>query len=123
MTVSNRVNQEKLIKVLDSFGFPIFSVDLNKDEINQHSSFFVYNEKGNILPATGSNQYLRDFTLIFMSRENKDIDEIEVIHALTRLGLVFKNSYREEAKLRGTEQSALVITMNFHEIIRVCGNG
>lgn len=114
------VNLEKIISTIESVGYPVFAIDLNKDEINKHDSFFVYMDKGNIINGESKTQLLRDFTLMYLSKNNKDIDEIDLILNLRKLGLIFDSMDRDEAKFQDTDQTALVLTFHFHATIRAC---
>lgn len=118
--VYQTVNLDRILSSIEETGHPVFAIDLNKDEINAHDSFFVYMDKGNIAHGDDPKQLLREFTLIYLSKNNTDIDEIDLIVKLKRLGLVFNSLERDEAKFKDTEQTALVLTFRFHAIIRVC---
>lgn len=120
ITVSNSIKLDRVIAVLEATGHPTFAIDLNKDELNGLNSFIVYNDKGDIERSTQPMQYLRDFTVLYVSKVNEDIDEVSLINQLMPLGLVFVNSTREEAKFQETDQTALVVTLNFKTILRMC---
>ncbi|MGF3113211.1 hypothetical protein [Facklamia sp. P9177] len=120
MTASSRIKLDHIIKAMEELGHPVFAIDLNKDEINNRDSFFVYNDKGNISRVEGANQYKMEFTVMYISKVHDDIDEITLIDQLIRYGLIFVDSTRDEAKFKGTDQTALVITLNFTQIFRLC---
>lgn len=117
---SNRVNLDKVIEALESVEVPVFAIDLNKDEINSVDSFIVYNDKGDIEKSDKPMNYLREFSVMYVSKVNRDIEEIELIDKLLQLGLIFVSSNRDHAKFKDTDQTALVITINFKTIIRLC---
>ncbi|MGX7108348.1 hypothetical protein [Facklamia miroungae] len=120
MTVSSQIKLDRIIKAMEDREHPVFAIDLNKDEINNFDSFFIYNDKGNIFRAEGANQYRMNFTVLYISKTHDDIDEITLIDELIRYGLTFVDSSREEAKFKETDQTALVITLNFTQIFRLC---
>ncbi len=118
-----KLNRERLAKVVDkieSFGYPVFNIDLNKDEIRDNKSFFVYDENGRVTPGQSRLQYQKEFTLMFISLEDKTIDEIELAENLIRgTGLIFDGSTRDQAKFQETDQLASTITWTFHRVFMV----
>ena len=110
----------KIVGRLEDFGYPVFGLDLNKDEIRDNKSFFVYDENGRITPGQSRIQYLIEFTLMFITLEDKVMDEIEIAeNVIQGTGLIFDGSVREQAKFQETDQIANTITWTFHRVVMV----
>lgn len=105
---------EKVVEIIRSVGFPVFDMELGRDEVAENKSFFLYNEKGDIRPTERRNQYKQDFVLMFVSRDGKQIDEISLIEPLRDAGLIFDQMDHSEGRLLDTDDKAEVLTFNFH---------
>ncbi|MBC2106146.1 hypothetical protein [Listeria booriae] len=112
---------KKVIEVIEGkTEYPVFSTDIKKDEVENNPSFFVYTEKAGIDKGQNSNQYLKRFVLMFVSKDASDIDEIELSKALEVCGLIFDRSDVDYGRIADTEQEVLANTLYFHRILRVC---
>lgn len=110
---------EKIVSRLDAFGYPVFHLDLNKDEWRDNKSFFVYDDNGEVRPGTSRLQYSIDFTLMFITLEDAEINIIEVIENLAGTGLIFDGAVPESPKVKDTDKVAKAITWTFHRVVRV----
>lgn len=114
------LNLERIVGKLEAFGYPVFNLDLNKDEWRDNKSFFVYDENGEVRPAGNSRlQYSIEFTLMFITLEYSHVDIIEVVENLAGTGLIFDGAIPETPKLKDTDQIAKAITWTFHRIVKV----
>lgn len=110
---------EKVVGIIKEVGFPVFDMELGRDEVAENKTFFLYNEKGDIQPTDRRNQYKQDFILMFVSREGVTIDEIGLIEPLRDAGLIFDSMDHSEGRLLDTDDKAEVLTFNFHSAILV----
>lgn len=121
MKIIDNLKIDKVIEIVEQTGFPIFATDIEKDERDKHSSFFIYTEKGRTTPGevTKHKQYLREFILSFITKENVEIEEIELTEKLRAAGLIFRYSDTDFGKIRGTDQDAQMHTLTFVRSVRV----
>ena len=112
---------EKIKTTVESItGFPVFGTDIQKDELDANESFFLYYENGPIRKAdSGANQFLRYFILMFVTKEDAEIDEFALILELPMCGLRFRNTEYEFGKVASTEQEAKLSTFYFHQALIV----
>lgn len=108
---------EKIVDILANRGFPVFDMDMGRDEVEENKTFFIYNEEGNITPTDNRNQLKQEFVVMLVTREGKTIDVVELIEDLRLTGLIFDGTESEEGRLMDTDTKAEVITFNFHKII------
>lgn len=112
---------EKTIGVIESVGgYPVFATDIKKDEADSNESFFIYYDKGPIRKATGANQYLRDFILMFVTKENAEVDEFGMILSLQKCGLRFDNTDYDYGRVANSDAEAKMTTFNLHQALVVC---
>lgn len=120
MRFSDQFNLEKFIKIMSGQKWPLFDTHLEKDEIVKNPSFFVYSQEGEIRPATEAhNQYLKAFTLAFLTSEQAQIDVLALAEQLRRAGLRFTGTEVDEGEFADTNQRAKMITLNFIHVIKV----
>lgn len=117
--LSKPLNLARIVEELEKTGFPVFGIDIGRDEVAEHKSFIVYYDKGDIKPTETRNQYKMDFTVMFVSRVDASIDEIEVIENLRLCGLIFDETNHEEGRYLNTDDIAKAVTFKFHQVIRV----
>ena len=109
---------QKTIQTIETVGgYSAFGTDISKDEIAENLSFFIFNSKGAIKKADTPNQYLRDFDLFFITREDAEIDEFALILALQKRGLRFRRTEYDYGKIKNTEVEAKMTTFNFHRAL------
>ena len=113
-----KLDLKRVLEQLEVFGYPIFSLDINKDELLEHKSFFIYDDNTGITPGENRLQYQIGFSLLFITFEEAQIDQIEVALQLSRAGLIFDNSTHNIGKLQDTDQVATTITWQFHSLVR-----
>lgn len=113
---------KELIEFLESkYGYKVFGVDINKDEIKKNATLFVYNDKGEISKAdTQTEQYYRTFYLSLITREREEIDEIELIKSVRKYGLLFYRTEIDYGKIENLDQDAQMTTFVFRTVIKVC---
>ena len=105
------------LKQLTNMG--IFDIDIAKDELDSNSSFFLYHDKGRI--SKGDNGRLnREFTLMFVTKENKEIDEYAIIEESPKWGLVFRNTESDYGKIADTQELVRTTTFYFVYEVRTC---
>lgn len=117
--MSKPLDIKKVVEAVRETGFPCFDTTLGRDEVAQHTSFFVYMEDGGLQASTHGNQYHRTFTLMFVSRDEASFDELALIDKLKGCRLVFDRSEVDRGGLLGTEEQVLARTMYFHQVIKV----
>lgn len=101
--------------------YPVFGKDIKKDEVENNPSFFIYNEKGEITKGDGTiNSYNINFYLYFITRENAEINEIEIIERLKKHGLVFVRTEQDLGKIENTDSEAKMTTFIFYQMQKVC---
>lgn len=105
---------EKIIAVIKERGFPVFDMDMGRDEVAAHETFFLYNEKGRLQATEKRNQYKREFVLMFVTRAKAGIEEMELIEDLRLCGLIFDDMEQDEGRLLDTDDKAEVLTFTFH---------
>ena len=117
--MNKTLDLEKIKNTIEGItGFPVFGTDIQKDELEAHESFFLYYENGPIRKAeSGANQFLRDFILMFVTKEAAEIDEFALILELPKCGLRFRNTEYEFGKIANTEQEAKLSTFYFHQAL------
>ena len=118
-SLNKTLDLEKIKNTIEGItGFPVFGTDIQKDELEAHESFFLYYENGPIRKAeSGANQFLRDFILMFVTKEAVEIDEFALILELPKCGLRFRNTEYEFGKIANTEQEAKLSTFYFHQAL------
>lgn len=118
-SLNKTLDLEKIKNTIEGItGFPVFGTDIQKDELEAHESFFLYYENGPIRKAeSGANQFLRDFILMFVTKEAAEIDEFALILELPKCGLRFRNTEYEFGKIANTEQEAKLSTFYFHQAL------
>lgn len=109
----------KFIEIMSDQPWPLFDTNLEKDEIIKNPSFFVYSQEGEIRPATAHNQYLKTFTLAFLTRKQEQLDILALAEQLRLVGLRFMGSEIDEGEFADTNQRAKMITLNFVHVIKV----
>lgn len=116
-----RFDLEKVIATIEGVsGFKVFGTDMKKDEVDDNNSFFIFDDKGDIRKASSANQYLQDFVLSFITKENAEIKEFDLIIGLGRMGLIFRETEKEYGRMANTENEAKMITFYFHQPLVVC---
>lgn len=121
MIITDSLRLETAVEIIENTGNAAFDTDVGKDEVEENSSFFVYVEEGDIRSAeTSRSQYVREFVLAFITRENATINAIELIENLKKAGLHFKSTETATGKMANTGEEAKMITFIFTRSIRVC---
>lgn len=116
--ISKPLDIEKIVEVIRGTGFPCFGLDIGRDEVAAHPSFFLYSDDGGLSPGLHANQYKRSFTLMFVTRDGAVFDDIGLIEQLKDCRLIFDSSEIDKGSLIGTDNQVIATTMNFHQIIR-----
>lgn len=112
---------EKVIKTIEKeTNQNVFSTDIKKDEVKENDSFFIYFENAGLDKATSSNQFLRRFTLTFVTKSGIELDDINLIQKLTVCGLRFNSSEVDYGLIQDSETEVKAITFHFNRAIRVC---
>lgn len=117
--ISKPLDLGKIVSIIRDTGFPCFGLDMGRDEVSKHPSFFIYSDDGGLSIGNHANQYKRSFTLMFVTREGAIVDDISLIERLKDCRLIFDGSEIDKGNLVNTEEQVTAITMNFHQIIRV----
>lgn len=110
---------EKIVSAIRETGFPCFDLDVGRDEVQDNKSFFVYSDDGGLEASTHANQFNKSFIVMFITRENATFNELELIDRLKLCRLIFDSSEVENGQLLNTEESAVVRTYHFHQVIRI----
>lgn len=121
MRFSDQLNLDKFLEIMDVQEYPLFGITAEKDEYESNESFFVYSQEGAIRPAIENhNQYLKEFTLSFFTKENAEIDVLGIAEQLKKARLRFTGTDIEEGEFADTGQRAKMTTLNFVHVIKVC---
>ena len=107
-------------QIKDITGYPVFATDMTKYEVANHQTFLIYDEKGDIRKGSNANQYLQDFVLSFVTRENVEVSEFDLIIGLQPCGLIFRETQKEYGRIADTDQEAKMVTFYFHQPLVVC---
>ncbi|WP_034538555.1 hypothetical protein [Carnobacterium inhibens] len=114
-SLSKTIQQVKSIT-----GYPVFATDMTKDEVTNNPTFLIYDDKGDIRKASSANQYLQDFVVSFVTRENIEVNEFDLIMGLQPCGLIFRETQKEYGRIAETDQEAKMVTFYFHQSLVVC---
>ncbi|CRQ98291.1 TPA: hypothetical protein TVW26_001592 [Streptococcus equi subsp. equi] len=117
--ISKPLNLEKIVTIIKQTGIPCFDMSISRDEVYENKTFFVYIDDGELMPALHANQYHKQFTLMFITRENRLFNELELIENLKLCRLIFDSSEVENGQLVNTEEKAIVRTYYFHQLIKI----
>lgn len=118
--ITDTLRLEKAITIIEGTGYPVFGTDIGKDEVEANSSFFIFEDEGNISKAESSkSQYSREFVLSFLTKKGATINPIELIETLKPSGLHFKSSDSAHGKMANTDEEAKMTTLIFTRIITV----
>ncbi|HEK9985471.1 TPA: hypothetical protein TVE81_001378 [Streptococcus equi subsp. zooepidemicus] len=117
--ISKPLNLEKIVTIIKQTGIPCFDMSIGRDEVYENKTFFVYIDDGELMPALHANQYHKQFTLMFITRENRVFNELELIENLKLCRLIFDSSEVENGQLVNTEEKAIVRTYYFHQLIKI----
>lgn len=117
--ISKPLNLEKIVTIIKQTGIPCFDMSIGRDEVYENKTFFVYIDDGELMPALHANQYHKQFTLMFITRENRLFNELELIENLKLCRLIFDSSEVENGQLVNTEEKAIVRTYYFHQLIKI----
>lgn len=121
MEFIDTLNLDRFIEIMNAQQFPWFGTNAEKDEIVDNKSFFIYSKEGRIEKATNShNQYLQEFTLAFITRENAQVNVLQLSDQLAKARLIFRNSDSEEGKFAETDEDTKMTTMTFVHVIKAC---
>lgn len=111
---------EKCINDIETLtGFKVFDIDIAKDEIDSNESFFLYYDKGPIRKDDNMN-LLRDFFLMFVTKDNSNIDEYELIDKSPSWGLRFRSTEYEYGKIGDSQEVVRTTTFYFHQAVKKC---
>ncbi|WP_024622177.1 hypothetical protein [Metaclostridioides mangenotii] len=110
---------EGLIKKLNGM-YPVFAMNIRKDEVEKNPSFFIYNDDGEITKATsGINQYKTNFHLSFFTRGQSTLNQIEVIEMCKKHALIFDRTEIDVGKIQDLDVEAKMVTFVLHHIDKV----
>lgn len=112
---------EKIIEKLEQkFNYKVFKKNIKKDEVEENNSFFVIDPVGEIENGAGYGEYLRRFYVFFVTVENAEIDEFDVIKICRDSGLFFEKTEIDAGKFEHTDSEAKMITFIFKDLICKC---
>ena len=103
--------------LVEMTGFKVFDIDMSKDEVDNNSSFFMYYEKGPISKAENNKDLLREFVLMFVTKDNSDIDEYSIIQKSNTWGLRFKNTSYDYGEMLNSQELVRVTTFFFQQVV------
>ena len=55
--LSKRLNIARIVEELEKTGYPVFGIDISRDEVANNKSFIVYYDKGDIKPTDTRKPY------------------------------------------------------------------
>ena len=119
MKFKDSLKLDKFIEIMDGEDYPLFDTSIEKDEITANKSFFIYSKDGEITPTQENhNQFLQKFVLSFITRNNSQIDVLQLADKLTKARLRFTGSEIDDGKFTDTNEDAKMITLNFVHVIK-----
>lgn len=101
-------------------GLNVFGVDIGKDEVDTNPSFFIFTKKGPIRKDTESMNLLREFVLMFVTREDLEIDEYKIIEESNKWGLRFSHTEYDYGKMSNTQEIVQTTTFYFNQVVKLC---
>lgn len=114
------MNIERLVEVLEETGVNVFGDDIKEEEVMTNPSFFLYRDTNDYSRGGTGRSLIRKFLVQFVTKENKVINLEELIPKIQTAGLYFVNSYEDLGKIQGTDNQALMITMEFNYQVKKC---
>lgn len=117
--IRDRLNKKKFIEIMDGEAYPLFYIDTEKDEFDAHDSFFVYDDDGRIEKAQASMQFLQEFILGFITKDDTKINVLELAERLQKCGLTLSMSDSEVGEVADTGKKAKMTTMTFKHALVV----
>ncbi|WP_125707532.1 hypothetical protein [Companilactobacillus zhongbaensis] len=119
MKFKDSLKLDKFIEIMNGEDYPLFDTSIEKDEITANKSFFIYSKDGEITPAQENhNQFLQKFVLSFVTRNNSQVDVLQLADKLTKARLRFTGSEIDDGKFTDTNEDAKMITLNFVHVIK-----
>lgn len=93
--------EQKIIQALDIFNLPIYYAEIPSEEItNMH--YFYFRETG--LTRNGTAHLTQTYEVAYVSVEQDDLMEEEIIQALESKNFKFRDAVYERVKLESTNQ-------------------
>nr|WP_312214147.1 hypothetical protein [Clostridioides sp.] len=100
--------------------YPVFNMDIRKDEVKKNPSFFIYDDDGEMTKATtGITQYKTAFYLAFFTRNGSEINKIKIAELCKQHALFFDRTEKDTGKIANLDTEAKMITFVFHHVDRV----
>lgn len=121
----DRLKLDKFFEVMKDESFPVFGTDIQPDERDANDSFFIYADTNVINRGSNSTmlQFLKRFTLAFVTKVDDQVDVIALADKLTKCGLTFDHSDFEVGEMeKGGQDSGIkasMTTMYFNHAILV----
>lgn len=119
MRIIELFKQDVAIKTIESTGYPVFPTDIKKDEVKENPSFFIFSDDGDTHNGTSASQYLKEFVLAFVTKEDAIFNEIELIENLKKSALTFRGSSTDYGRIANTDVEAKMRTLTFVRTIQV----
>lgn len=118
--IQQMLRLEKLLTdVTELTTFPVFGIDIGKDEADNNDAFFIYYDKGPIRKDETGN-FQRDFVLMFVSKAGDEIDEFALIEQSPKWGLRFRETEYDYGKIGDTQQIVNTTTFYMHQVVKIC---
>lgn len=116
------MNIERMIQVLNEAhpDIEVFGDDIKEEEVMKNPSFFLYRETNNYTRGQSSRSLIQKVLIQFVTKENKKINIAELAPNLQTAGIHFDFSYEELGKIQGTDDVALMVTMEFTQQVKRC---
>lgn len=116
------MNKERLIEVLNLQypDYPVFDSDIKREEVEANGTFFIFRESNKFFRGESGRSLMRKVYVQFVTRESKQINLETLIPEIQTAGLYFFTSDEELGKIQGTDNEALMITMECNVQVRKC---
>ncbi len=115
----DKLRREKMIEEIEEMtGFPVFGIDVGKDEVESNPSFFICYTNGQIQKGEANFILQRDAVLIFFSEKEK-INEYAIIKKSPSWGLSFDRADYDYGKFGNTQKTYEIVTFYFHRPVKL----
>lgn len=105
---------DKLVQTLKTqYPYEVFDTDIKQEEAEANASFFLFRVSNEYSKGESGRGLLRRVYVHFVTKDNSEINLETLIPELQKCGIVFKTSSEDLGKMQGTDDLAMMITMEF----------
>lgn len=111
----------KRIKEATNDKYPVFKLSVEKDEVKEHESYFIYVPYGAV-KKTHSGEFHQSFTLFFITlNESLEFNDyiMKIENRLKTCRLFFDGMDEPDfGEIKNTGKNATMYTLNFHQQLK-----